>query len=196
MKTLEKAIKFAIKAHEGQTRKLDLNLLAITHPCGVASILREYKMDDSVIAAGYLHDVVEDTDYTIEDIKNEFGEDIANLVESATEPNRLLSWEERKKETIDRVKNLPLRNKSLICADKIHNLESLYSNFYRKGEEDWTSFKRGRENQEWYFKSIYQSLIMNEDESYPMFKRLDLAIYNLFENNVSKSLVKRRKNNY
>ena len=72
----------------------------IIHPISVGNLLEEYGFDDNVISAGYLHDVVEDTDYTIDDIRKEFGDDIANLVMCATEPNKKLSWEERKQDTI------------------------------------------------------------------------------------------------
>lgn len=192
MKNLEKAIKFAIKAHAGQPRKLNPELPMIIHPVGVAHILREYNMDEAVIAAGYLHDVVEDTKYTIEDIEDEFGEDIADLVKSATEIDKLLSWEERKEETINRTRQLPFRNKALICADKIHNIESLYYDFHIRGEEDWKPFKRGRDKQEWYYRSVYKSLIYNEDEDRPIFQRLNKAINALFGKNNNKTLIKNK----
>ena len=100
----QKAKEFAINAHKGQIRKSDPDKPMIIHPISVGNLLEEYGFDDNVISAGYLHDVVEDTDYTIDDIRKEFGDDIANLVMCATEPNKKLSWEERKQDTIDRVK--------------------------------------------------------------------------------------------
>lgn len=76
----KKAKDFAICAHKGQVRKSDKEKPMIIHPINVGNILEEYGFDENVVAAGYLHDVVEDTKYTIEDIENFFGKDIASLV--------------------------------------------------------------------------------------------------------------------
>ena len=111
MNIKEKAKEFAIKAHKGQVRKNEKDKPMIMHPISVAELLEEYGYDDNVVAAGYLHDVVEDTKYTIEDIEKEFGKDIASLVMGASERDKSLSWEERKQHTIDETKILPLRNK-------------------------------------------------------------------------------------
>ena len=96
----EDAKNFAIDAHDGQRRKSDKSKPMIIHPINVANILNEYGFDENVVAAGYLHDTVEDTKVTLDDLKNSFGEDIASLVEGASEPDKSLSWEERKKHTI------------------------------------------------------------------------------------------------
>ena len=69
VKIESKARKFAIKAHKGQVRKSDKDKPMIIHPINVANILKEYDFDQNVISAGYLHDVVEDTKYEIENIK-------------------------------------------------------------------------------------------------------------------------------
>ena len=168
----EKAKLFAVNAHMGQVRKSEPDKPMIIHPISVGMLLEEYGYDELVVAAGYLHDVVEDTKYTIEDIKNEFGDEIANLVMGASEPDKSLSWEERKKHTIEETKKLPLRNKVVICADKINNLEDLMLKFQKSGIRDFSSFNRGENQQKWYYTSIYESLIYGEDEELPIFKRL------------------------
>ena len=147
----EKAKKFAIEAHKGQIRKSEPDKPKVMHPIAVGNLLEEYGFDDDVIAAGYLHDVVEDTKYTIEDIENEFGKDIRNLVEGATEPDKSLSWEERRLHTIRTVKDLPLKNKMLICADKTNNLEDLFITFEKNGVRDFSSFNAGEEKIKWYY---------------------------------------------
>ena len=177
----EKAKKFAIKAHMGQIRKSDPDKPLIIHPISVGMMLEEYGYDDQVVAAGYLHDVVEDTKYTVQDIEKEFGEDIANLVMTASEPDKSLSWEERKKDSIERAKTLPLRNKLVICADKINNMECLVIQFQKEGKRDFSRFNRGEEQQKWYQTNIYKSLIFGEDEELPIFKRLKKALDNLFD---------------
>ena len=168
----EKALSFAIQAHMGQVRKSEPDKPMIMHPLGVGQLLESFGYDDNVVAAGYLHDVVEDTEYTIQDIEKEFGKDIATLVMSASEPNKSLSWEERKKHTIEETKKLPLRNKLVICADKINNLEDLFLKFEKSGCRDFSTFKRGEESQKWYYTSMYECLISGEDKDLPIFLRL------------------------
>ena len=179
----EKAKLFAIKAHKGQIRKSDKEKPMIIHPINVANILSDYGYDDNVVAAAYLHDVIEDTKYTKEDLLKEFNEDIVSLVLGATEQDKSLSWEERKQETINNVKNLDLRHKAIVCADKISNLEDMRIIFEIKGEKDFSAFKRGFDKQKWYYTEVYKSLIYNEDENIPMFVRLKLLIEDIFNNN-------------
>ena len=178
----EKAKLFAILAHNGQVRKNEPEKPMIIHPIGVGKLLEYYGYDDNVVAAGYLHDVVEDTKYLIEDIKKEFGDDIADLVMVASEPDKSLSWEERKKHTIKQTKTLPLRKKLVICADKINNLEDLIIKFQKTGIRDFSKFNRGEDKQKWYYTSIYESLIYNEDENLPIFNRLKNVLDKLFNN--------------
>lgn len=189
MNIKDKAKRFAIKAHKGQVRKSDKIKPMIVHPINVAQILDFYGYDDNVIAAGYLHDVVEDTKYTIKDIEKRFGEDIASLVYGASEPDKSLSWEERKQHTIDNTKNLDMRHKAIICADKISNLEDIRIMFEIKGEYDFSAFKRGYDLQKWYYNEIYNSLIYNEDKNNLMFVRFKEIIDGVF-NNIKDNYVK------
>lgn len=183
MNIKDKAKEFAINAHKGQIRKSDKEKPMIIHPINVADILSEYGFDDNVVAAGYLHDVIEDTKYTKEDLLKAFNEDILSLVLGDTEKDKSLSWEERKIETINIVKDLDLRHKSIVCADKISNLEDMRIIFETRGEKDFSAFKRGYEKQKWYYTEVYNSLICNEDKNYPMFARLKLLIDDVFDNN-------------
>lgn len=180
MKVWLKAKRFAIKAHNGQVRKSAPEKPMIIHPINVAQILEQYGFDENVIAAGYLHDVVEDTDYGIDDIEKRFGLDIASLVSSASEPDKSLSWEERKRHTIEEVKKLDLRRKAVICADKISNLEDLRMLFEINGRVDFSAFKRGFEQQKWYYTEVYNSLTFEEDVNYPMFSRLKELVDYIF----------------
>lgn len=183
MKITEKAKSFAIAAHIGQIRKSDKEKPKIIHPINVANILQEYNFDDNVIAAGYLHDVIEDTNYTKEDLLKSFGEDVVSLVLGATEEDKSLSWEERKQETITKVKTLDLRHKAVVCADKISNLEDLRIIFEINEKKDFSAFKRGFDKQKWYYTGVYDSLIYNEDEKNDMFVRLKLLIDYIFYDN-------------
>jgi (p)ppGpp synthase/HD superfamily hydrolase len=163
---------FAIKAHKGQVRRSDPTVPAVIHPIMVAKILKKAGCDDNVIAAGYLHDTFEDGKITFKEIFNRFGPDIAYLVFTASERNPLLSWEERKELAIDRIRTKPLRNKYVVCADKISNITSLIYEFREKGFDDWSLYKVGRDKQLWFFSSVYQALIEGENQSDPLFETL------------------------
>lgn len=182
MNIKEKAKYFAINAHLGQIRKNEPDKPMIMHPISVGMLLESYGYDDYVVAAGYLHDVVEDTNYTIEDIEENFGSRVSSLVKGASEPDKSLSWEERKKHTIEQTKTLPLENKLVICADKINNLEDLMIKFQKNGKRDFSAFKRGEDKQKWYYTNVYNSLIYNEDENLPLFKRLKNVLDIVFNN--------------
>lgn len=149
---IEKAILYATKAHLGQVRKSS-GMPMIMHPIRVAEILRKAGFEEEVIAAGYLHDTVEDTPVTHEDLVCEFGESVAAIVAGNTE-NKALSWEERKEHTMESIQTAALPVKALIVADKLDNLESLMEEYLAKGEEVWSAFKRGREQQAWYFRGV------------------------------------------
>jgi len=182
MNLKERAKAFAINAHKGQIRKNEPDKPMIMHPISVGMLLEELGYDDEVIAAGYLHDVVEDTIYTLADIKKEFGSNVSDLVKGASEPDKSLTWKERKQHTINETRNLPLRNKLVVCADKVNNLEDLMIIFQKTGIRDFSRFKEGEEQQKWYYTGVYESLISGEDPNSPIFKRLrevlDIVFYN------------------
>lgn len=180
MNIKEKAKEFAILAHKGQVRKSDKEKPMIIHPINVGLILEEYEFDDNVVASGYLHDVIEDTKYSEEDILKLFNEDITSLVVSASEMDKTLSWEERKQRTIDSIKNLDLRHKAIICADKISNLEDLIILKEINGKLDFSNFNRNFDSQKWYYENIYKSLINNVNETVPMYERLKYLYEYLF----------------
>lgn len=83
---VKKAVEFATKAHEGQFRKTGEPY--IIHPLAVKKILEEWGMDEDTVIAGVLHDTVEDTDVTLEDIRREFGETVAFLVDGVTKVSK------------------------------------------------------------------------------------------------------------
>ena len=200
MNIKEEARVFATKAHKGQIRKSDKEKPMIIHPINVANILETYNYDDNVVAAGYLHDVLEDTKYKEEDLLRKFNKDIVSLVLGATEPDKSLSWEERKRHTINTIKNLDLRHKAVVCADKISNLEDIRIIFEIKGEKDFSAFKRGYDKQKWYYSEIYKSLIYGEDKENVMFNKLknliDDVFYDKKDNKLERKIFNERIEDY
>lgn len=163
MNIVEKAIIFAAKAHKGQTRKAS-SIPYITHPFAVGMLLQKANCSDEVIAAGILHDTVEDTETTYDDLIEQFGIHIANLVSSASEPDKSLPWEERKQHTIDRLKHATLEEIQITTADKLHNLRSIKADLEVIGEKTWDRFKRGKQKQYWYYSSIVKELAPRKSE--------------------------------
>ncbi|MBM7571097.1 HD domain-containing protein [Aquibacillus albus] len=163
MKLLD-AVTYAAKKHDGQRRKVD-GLPYITHPYRVSMLLLNDGYKEEIVIAGLLHDVVEDTDGTLEEINTLFGEEVSNLVNYASEPDKSLSWEERKKHTIETIKTAPFDAKLVVCADKVDNLTSILDNEQKLGAKIWDSFKKDKTSQQWYYTSVYQSLIHGVDEN-------------------------------
>ncbi|MEO8287483.1 MAG: HD domain-containing protein [Chloroflexota bacterium] len=153
MRLIDKAIEVAARAHRNQVRK-GTDIPYIAHPCGVAMMLAQSGCRDEVVAAGVLHDTVEDTDLTLEYLLEEFGEEVAAIVEGCSEPSKSMSWEERKKHTIEHMATASWEVRAVSCADKLYNLRSIAYGEETLGEEVWTRFKRGRTEQEWYYRSM------------------------------------------
>lgn len=158
--SISKAIEFSAKAHDGHFRK-GSKIPYITHPFEVAKILGETvdsEENEALICAGLLHDTVEDTDTSLETIRREFGEAVAELVASDSE-DKLLPWEKRKQNTIDFLKNRATREMQMLaCADKLANLRSVKEDYERIGEEVWDIFVRGKKKQAWYYKGVRDAL--------------------------------------
>ena len=152
MKRVDYAILFATKAHDGQRRKTD-NVSMIFHPFTVAMILKDNNMDEDTVIAGVLHDVVEDTKYSLDDIRNEFGDRVANIVDEVSE-NKSLEWKPRKEEAIEKVRKASFEGKMVECVDKINNLETLYELIQEKGDSVWNSFNRPYKLQKWYYELL------------------------------------------
>ena len=125
---IKKAYLRAEKMHEGQFRKSGEPYLI--HPIAVAKILAEIGMDEDTIAAGLLHDVVEDTPYTTEDLKAEFGEDIMILVDGVTKLGSIVfeSKEEKQAENLRKMflaMSKDIRVLVIKLADRLHNLRTI-----------------------------------------------------------------------
>jgi (p)ppGpp synthase/HD superfamily hydrolase len=157
LEIIEKALQVASRAHEGQYRKTT-DIPYISHPAAVGMMLMRDGYDDETVAAGILHDTVEDTQVTLDEIKALFGERVAGIVEGCSEPEKALSWEERKEHTIEFLKTAPEEVRVVSCADKLHNIRSISDSYSKIGDAAWDRFNRGKEQQEWYYRSLVTSL--------------------------------------
>ena len=125
---------FASAAHEGQARKGD-DAPYIAHPVEVARLLVDESVaDEELLAATFLHDVVEDTDHTLEEIRERFGSDVGELVEVMTEDKTVEPYERRKEHHRDQVEAGGERPVQIYAADKLANLRDLRSLYAVEGE--------------------------------------------------------------
>lgn len=160
---VEKAFIFAAKAHRGATRK-GSTIPYIIHPMETAFITAGLTDDMEIIAAAVLHDVVEDTEYTLKDIRTSFGERIAQLVASESEDKREgmsaeESWKIRKQETIDHMRQAPLETKLIALSDKLSNLRSIARGIRESGEHYWERFhQKDPKEHAWYHISLLHAM--------------------------------------
>ena len=174
---IEEAIEIAAEAHQGQYRK-GTDTPYITHPYAVGLILMEAGCTEAVIIAGILHDTVEDTDLTLEFIRERFGEDIANIVDGCSE-NKALRWRARKTERIEALRTASPEICTVTCADKLHNLRTIISEYDLIGDTVWDRFHGGVEDQAWYYRSILGAIA---DRDTTLQKRVERATLTTHDN--------------
>lgn len=160
---LDKAIVYAVKAHAGVERR-GKGFPYIVHPLEAVSIVSTITKDQELLAAAALHDVVEDTNITVEEIKKEFGERVASLV--ASESDLIVegksegdSWKERKQFAIDRLKKLSRDGKIVAIGDKLSNARALLRDYHEIGDKLWDIFHtKDPKDHEWHYRGLADSL--------------------------------------
>lgn len=177
MDKIEYAIYYATKAHKGQKRKME-DIDMIFHPFTVGMILQRNGQSEDVVTAGILHDVVEDTEKTFDDIEKEFGKTVRNYVYDASEPDKTLPWKQRKLHTINHIKTAPIGSKLIVACDKISNLQDSLSNIEKYGCDKVLG--NNPEEQKWYYISVYESCIEGADSNNPIFERYRAILKKLF----------------
>lgn len=160
-KLIFKAVNFAAAAHSQQYRK-GTELPYLLHPLGVAKILIQSGAGEEIVAAGILHDTIEDTGVTLSEIEREFGPTVKNLVQAVSERDRSDTWENRKKETVAHVKTLSLPALLVEAADKLDNIRAIREDCERLGDKVWERFNRPREQQSWYYRGLARAFLERE----------------------------------
>lgn len=166
MKTLnediQKAIDYAVRLHDKQRRKGG-DVPYVQHPISIAMMMLELDLNTNIIVTALLHDSIEDTSMTYEELRREFGATVESYVRGCTEPDQTIKWELRKQRTIDKFKFQNRDVKWVILGDKLHNIYSIYQHYLQHGNDTWNHFSRGFEKQKWYYRSL-RDLFKEEEQ--------------------------------
>jgi myo-inositol-1(or 4)-monophosphatase len=156
----DKALKFATDAHSGTERR-GKGFPYIIHPMEAVAIVATITSDQELLAAAILHDTVEDTDATFEQIRELFGERVATLVHHETAPlPSNAPWRTRKQSQVDLIASAPRDSKIVAIGDKLSNLRAIASDFKQIGDELWKRFSapNGMEDVAWYYRKLSVAL--------------------------------------
>ena len=163
---IQRAINRASELHHDQKRRIG-GLPFIVHPFSVGFILSRYTDNDQIIAAGLLHDVLEDVSgYTESDMTREFGPEVVRIVKEVTEDknpddsietNRS-TWEKRKTNYLTHLKTDSFEGLMVCCADKIHNLQSMLEAHRDLGDAIWSRFNAPKVQLIWFHKEVMTTL--------------------------------------
>ncbi len=161
---LDKAIVFAVKAHENTERR-GKGFPYIVHPMEAVEIVASMTSDQELLAAAALHDTVEDTDVTVEQIRAEFGDRIAAIVDSESDRftegvSETDSWRDRKQAAIDRLAKVSTDSKMVAMGDKLSNMRAIYRDYMKDGDKLWSLFHApgGKADHEWHYRGLAASL--------------------------------------
>ena len=165
---LDRAIIFAVKAHAGTERR-GKGFPYIVHPMEAVEIVATMTPDQELLAAAALHDVVEDTDFTAEDIAREFGPRVAALV--AAESDVVVegvaeedSWRFRKQAAIDRLAAASREAKMVALGDKLSNMRAIARDYAVQGDALWALFHAPHpSDHEWHYRGLAYALRELED---------------------------------
>ena len=175
---LDRAIIFAVHAHAGTERR-EKGYPYIVHPLEAVSIVATLTADQELLAAAALHDTVEDTEVTVEQLRAEFGDRIASLVADESEErtedvSKEESWYARKQAAIDRLAIASHDAKMVAMGDKLSNMRAIARDYAELGDALWSRFNaKDRKDHEWHYRGLADALSeLKGTEAYREFESL------------------------
>lgn len=164
----DRAVVFATEAH-ADTERRGKGFPYIIHCFEAAEIVATLTTDQEILAAAVLHDTVEDTDVTIDQVRAEFGDRVASLVDNESEKRsaepeneeeQTKSWRGRKEEAIARIAASSLESKMVALGDKLSNIRAIARDYSKIGDELWYRFHapNGKADHEWHYRSLASAL--------------------------------------
>ena len=160
---LDRAIVFAVQAHAGTERR-GKGFPYIVHPLEAVAIVSTMTPDQELLAAAALHDTVEDTDITLEQIRSAFGPRVASLVEEESDVfmpgvSEADSWHSRKQAAIDRLSRASREAKMVALGDKLSNMRAIARDYAVQGDALWGLFHvQDPREHAWHYKGLADAL--------------------------------------
>lgn len=187
---VDKAIKFAVDAH-ANTERRGKGFPYVIHVLEAMEIVATITNDPEILAAAALHDTVEDTDVTLEQIRREFGDRVAQLVDlesdkAVTGVAETDSWNERKQAAISRLAQAPYDAKIVAMGDKLSNMRAIARDYKQQGDALWNIFHapNGKSDHEWHYRGLANSLsALKGTDAYDEFLEHFAAVFGTVENN-------------
>jgi (p)ppGpp synthase/HD superfamily hydrolase len=160
---IKKALQFAARKHHGQMRVETEPLPYITHLFSVALLVAEDGAHDDVVTAAMLHDTLEDTPTTYEELQNTFNDNVATLVQSVSETKEKngekIEWKERKLHYLEQIQSASDDALLISIADKIDNIESKLEAFEKEGPAVHAHWKRPPEDYLWFHNEVLKIVL-------------------------------------
>ena len=175
---LDRAIIFAVRAHAGTERR-GKGFPYIVHPLEAVEIVATMTADQELLAAAALHDTVEDTSVTVQQLRQEFGDRIANLVAAESDTpqegvSEADSWHARKQAAIDRLSRASHDAKMVTLGDKLSNMRAIARDYVQQGDRLWALFHaQNPSDHEWHYRGLAQALSeLSDTFAYREFQQL------------------------
>ena len=149
----EEILHFIFIAFQGMKRKKE-NIDLVFHSVMVGNMLKNINSSEVIVNTGYLHDIIEDTSYTYEDIANKFGKQLAENVSKLSEDKTITDYKDRKQEFINRLKNYDSDLLLVELADKLQNLISDYNLFLSNGKNSLPTEAKSYEEIKWFYTEL------------------------------------------
>ena len=174
---------FAVRAHAGTERR-GKGFPYIVHPMEAVEIVATMTPDQELLAAAALHDTVEDTDVTIEQIRSEFGERVASFVAAESDephqrPDSVENWRARKQAAIDRLAHASRDAKIVALGDKLSNMRAIARDYAEQGDRLWDLFHaKDPKDHEWHYRGLADALSELRDTF--AYKEFEYLIHQVF----------------
>jgi (p)ppGpp synthase/HD superfamily hydrolase len=168
---LEAALRWSARCHAGQVRKGE-DVPYFQHVAAVAWILDRAGFDEDIVIAGLLHDVVEDTEATLEEVAARFGPAVAETVRHCSEEKhdadgRKRPWIDRKRSHLAALAAAPTAARAVVLADKLHNLTSIEVDL-DEGRPIWSRFNADQAQVLWYNRAMIDACARDDPRLEPL----------------------------
>lgn len=160
---LDRAIIFAVQAHHNTERR-GKGFPYIVHPMEAVEIVSTITADQELLAAAALHDTIEDTDVTVEQLREAFGDRVAELVHAESDQftegvSEEDSWHDRKQAAIDRLAAASHDAKIVALGDKLSNMRAIWRDYQTQGDKLWNIFHvKDKASHAWHYRGLAESL--------------------------------------